>query len=143
MIRRDDNGAMVFSACRFIERCNGALEAETLVCVEGIALAFHWTMLPFEVETDWLTLTHMLQSREKDLSASAHLVREIRRLIDGDREISVRKIHHAQNQVSHSLANKAWSEVLNEFWLEGGCIVGNMVMNRHILIQNVKAIIMA
>ncbi|EEC84419.1 hypothetical protein OsI_31010 [Oryza sativa Indica Group] len=89
---------MVFSACRFIERCNGALEAETLVCVEGIALAFHWTMLPFEVETDWLTLTHMLQSREKDLSASAHLVREIRRLIDGDREISVRKIHHAQNQ---------------------------------------------
>lgn len=121
MIRRDDNGAMVFSACRFIERCNGALEAEILACVEGIALALHWTILPFEVETDWLTLTQMLQSREKDLSASAHLVREIRRLIDGDREISARKIHHAQNQVSHSLANKARSEVLNEFWPEGGC----------------------
>uniref|UniRef100_A0A0E0QQ71 RNase H type-1 domain-containing protein n=1 Tax=Oryza rufipogon TaxID=4529 RepID=A0A0E0QQ71_ORYRU len=83
---------------RFMERCNGALEAEILACVEGIALALHWTMLPFEVETDWLTLTQMLQSREKDLSASAHLVREIRRLIDGDREISARKIHHAQNQ---------------------------------------------
>uniref|UniRef100_A0A0D3H5R5 Uncharacterized protein n=1 Tax=Oryza barthii TaxID=65489 RepID=A0A0D3H5R5_9ORYZ len=41
----------------------------------------------------------VLQSREKDLSASAHLVMEIRRLIDGDREISVRKIHHAQNQL--------------------------------------------
>ncbi len=97
MIRRDDNGAMVFSACRFIERCNGALAAEILACVEGIALALHWTILPFEVETDWLTLTQMLQSREKYLSPSAHLVREIRRLIDGDREISVWnwKIHRA------------------------------------------------
>lgn len=36
---RDNNGQVIFSACRFYERCASALEAEALACVEGLCWA--------------------------------------------------------------------------------------------------------
>jgi hypothetical protein len=39
MILRDEEGAIIFTGCRFLQRCESPLEAEVVACNEGLALA--------------------------------------------------------------------------------------------------------
>jgi hypothetical protein len=63
----------------------------------------------------------MLESKEREMSEVAFLVKEATELLSGDREIQLRKIHRSQNSVSHLLANKGRCEGLSVFWLDDEC----------------------
>jgi hypothetical protein len=39
MILRDEEGAIIFTGCRFLQRCESPLEAEVVAWNEGLALA--------------------------------------------------------------------------------------------------------
>jgi hypothetical protein len=39
MVLRDDRGAIIFTACRFLGACSSMLEVELLACLEGCRLA--------------------------------------------------------------------------------------------------------
>uniref|UniRef100_A0A0D9ZW20 RNase H type-1 domain-containing protein n=1 Tax=Oryza glumipatula TaxID=40148 RepID=A0A0D9ZW20_9ORYZ len=66
------------------------------------------TSLPIVVETNCLTVLHLLDSKEKDCSMFASIIQEAKALVvSGDREIVIRKVSRSQNSVSHFLANKA------------------------------------
>lgn len=49
---------------------------------------------------------HLIQSKEKNLSELAFLVKEMSDLLTGNREFLLRKIHRNQNYTGHVLANK-------------------------------------
>lgn len=55
---------------------------------------------------------HLIQSKEKNLSELAFLVKEMSDLLTGNREFLLRKIHRDQNYIGHVLANKARCDVL-------------------------------
>ena len=46
MITRDENGGIVFTACRQLNHCRDALESELYAVMEGIKLALHWCSQP-------------------------------------------------------------------------------------------------
>lgn len=43
-VARDSNGAIVFLAWKFYERCGNAPEAEALACIEGLCWAIQWAL---------------------------------------------------------------------------------------------------
>uniref|UniRef100_A0A0E0GP00 RNase H type-1 domain-containing protein n=1 Tax=Oryza nivara TaxID=4536 RepID=A0A0E0GP00_ORYNI len=117
----DSAGKAIFVSCKPIERCSEALESELRVFVDGLSKAIQWTLLPIVVETDCLTILHLLDSKEKDRSMK-RIIQEAKALVaGGDREIVIRKVSRSQNSVSHLLANKARVESCSIFWLEGNC----------------------
>lgn len=121
MIMRDDGGNPITTACAFLNRCCTALEAELLAIKDGITFALQWTFRPIVLESDCLTAIQMINSKERCLSELAFVVREVRDLMNGDREILLRKIHRSQNHASHSLANKARAEPSSIIWLNPNC----------------------
>ncbi len=79
--------------------------------MDGLSKAIQWTSLPIVVETDCLTVLHLLDSKEKDRSMFASIIQEAKALVvGGGREIVIRKVSRSQNSVSHFLANKARME---------------------------------
>ncbi len=63
----------------------------------------------------------MLQADGEDKSDLAFLVREVKDLLAGIREIKIVKGHRDQNRVSHLLANKARCESISDFWPKNTC----------------------
>lgn len=120
-ILRNSSGEVIFSACGKLNCCGGTLEAELLACREGLAMTLQWTLLPIIVETDCLEMVQMIHAKEAVLSELAFLVREIKCLLTGSREIVVARIDRAQNSTSHFLANKGRRGSLTGFWLDDSC----------------------
>jgi ribonuclease HI len=52
MVLRDENGHVIFLACRYVPRCIEAVEAELWACHEGLELALERSQLPIIVESD-------------------------------------------------------------------------------------------
>lgn len=84
-------------------------------------MALQWTLLPIVVELDCLQALRFIQSKEVVLSELAFLVREVKLLMAGNRDIMFMKIHRDQNSVSHALANKGRREALTAFWPDDTC----------------------
>lgn len=95
VVLRNTSGQVIFSVCGFIERCTSPLESELLACKEGLNMALQWTLLPIIVETDCLTAVNMIQDARKEMSALAHVVKDIGILMFGDREIVLKKIQRS------------------------------------------------
>lgn len=72
----DSAGKAIFVSCKPIERCSEAPESEILAFVDGLSKAIQWTLLPIVVETDCLTILHLLDSKEKDRSMFASIIQE-------------------------------------------------------------------
>ncbi|EEC68693.1 hypothetical protein OsI_37162 [Oryza sativa Indica Group] len=68
MILRDNSGSTVFAACKSLDSCKNALEAEIRACMEGLILALQWTMRPILIETDCVSLVNLLKEGNRDLS---------------------------------------------------------------------------
>lgn len=121
LVMRDCTGRAFFASSRHLERCNSALEAELQACREGLILGLQYTLLPIVLETDCLEAMLLIQSTEKVMSTEAFIVREIKDLVQGNREIKLNKAQRSQNRISHWLANKARCEHISEIWLENNC----------------------
>jgi hypothetical protein len=52
MVLRDHDGTAIFTACRALEQCNDATEAELIALEEGLKLALLWSDVRFTAETD-------------------------------------------------------------------------------------------
>jgi ribonuclease HI len=52
IVLRDHAGEVIFTACRNLDTCMDAPEAELAAIEEGIKLALHWSALKIIVETD-------------------------------------------------------------------------------------------
>ena len=54
-------------------------------------MALQWTLLPIIVETDCLEMVQLIHSDEKAMSDLAFLIREVKLLLKGNREIVIKK----------------------------------------------------
>jgi hypothetical protein len=52
MIFRDDEGRIIFSACCYMPRCAEAVEAELIMCREGLEIALERSDRPIIIESD-------------------------------------------------------------------------------------------
>ena len=116
MVLRDQEGAIIFSACRSLWSCPDPLHAELAGCMEGIALALQWTELSFIVECDSLQAVQLINASGQDQSQYAMVVSEVKHLMS-ERECHVIHISREQNNVSHTLANFGRTEDRTVVWL--------------------------
>ena len=103
MVLRDHRGHVIYTACRSLEHCSDATEAELRAFEEGVQLALHWSTLPFTVETDCVDVLLLLKEKNPNTSTHAFRVNAIRELLK-EREIKCAKISRDINIVSHELA---------------------------------------
>uniref|UniRef100_A0ACD6A976 Uncharacterized protein n=1 Tax=Avena sativa TaxID=4498 RepID=A0ACD6A976_AVESA len=120
MILRDEVGRIIFSSCRQLFNSGDPLEAETRACAEGLRLALEWSDKPVLLELDSSVLIDAIGGRSQDRSCLAFLIKEIKDLIQGRRNISIVKVDREQNRASHSLANFARTDAKIAGWLGSG-----------------------
>lgn len=96
---RDEDGAIIFSACHELRICDNALQVELEACREGIQLALQWTTKPIIVELDCTDAVKMIQDPACDRSRYMPFIGETESLISEDREIAMRR---TQNRTSHA-----------------------------------------
>jgi ribonuclease HI len=116
MILRDEEGAVVFAACRYMPSCTSALEAELAACDEGMRLALCWANKPFDLETDCLTAANEIREPGQSGSILVHLVRSIHEAVS-ERKVDVRHIDRSQNGASHTLAKIGRESKRTQLWL--------------------------
>jgi ribonuclease HI len=51
-VLRNHHGEATAAACRAVQHCRDATEAELRAIEEGVQVALHWTTLPFTIETN-------------------------------------------------------------------------------------------
>jgi ribonuclease HI len=103
MVLRDHNGGVIAAACRYLDRCGDATEAELQAIEEGMRLAMHWTTLPITLETDCSEAIELIKDKNQNISVYAFTISAIRELLQ-ERDICVTKISRDANMVSHELA---------------------------------------
>jgi hypothetical protein len=81
MILRDENGDVIISACRHLQHCIDATEAELTAIEEGLRLALHWFQGRFVVETDSAEAVHLIKQSTPNTSAYAFQISAIRELL--------------------------------------------------------------
>jgi hypothetical protein len=116
MILRDHNGETVFTACRPLDQCVGALQAELLAIEEGVKLAMTLSNLNIVVETDCADAVGLITGKQPNISAYAFVVTAINRLFR-EKEVSLVKIHRGCNSISHDLAKLGRTKRRTGFWL--------------------------
>jgi hypothetical protein len=71
------------------------------------------------MESDYLEAVNLINSSREERSATTHLLKEIKILIE-DKEFMVEHIKREQNSVSHAVANLGRTEAIANFWLSTG-----------------------
>ena len=104
MVLRDQEGAIIFSACRSLWSCPDPLHAELVGCMEVVALALQWTELTFIVQSDSLQAVQLINASSQDRSQYAIVVSEVKRFMS-ERECRFVHVPREQNNASHVLAN--------------------------------------
>jgi hypothetical protein len=116
MVLRDHVGDLIFTACRHLDTCMDALEAELAAIEEGIKLALHWSALKIIVETDCADAVELIGGKKANLSAYAFRITIIRELLR-ERDIVLVKINRSCNSVGHELAKIGRTQARTELWL--------------------------
>jgi ribonuclease HI len=71
---RDHKGDMILSACKAIDHCRDATEAELMAIEEGLKLSLTWTTKQFSVETDCAVLKSSVSCSVKEARFSSRSV---------------------------------------------------------------------
>jgi hypothetical protein len=116
MILREHNGETVFTACRSLDQCDGALQAELLAIEEGVKLAMNWSTLNIVVETDCADAVGLIIGKQPNISTYAFIVMAIKRLLR-ERDVTLVKIPRGCNSISHDLAQLGRTQCRTGFWL--------------------------
>jgi ribonuclease HI len=124
MILHDDQGQIIFSACRLLEGCDSPLEAELKACVEGLYLAMQWTdrpiLQPILQECDCLEAVQMINDDVVNRSKMAGLVNEVKSYCRSSRVRKVTHISREINCVSHNLAQLSRALSCSKIWIRSG-----------------------
>jgi ribonuclease HI len=118
MVLRDHDGAAIFTACRALEQCNDATEAELIAIEEGLKLALLWSSVRFTAETDCAEAAELIKEGTPNKSIYAFRINSIRELLK-ERGTRVAQISRDVNQVSHELAKLGRIQHRAELWLRG------------------------
>jgi hypothetical protein len=96
MIMRRSDGSVVFAACRQLNGCADALEAEIAAMEEGLALGLAWEPGPFILESD--SADALMLAKEGTLNLSRHPMR-IKLIRDRirEREVGLQKVSRDAN----------------------------------------------
>jgi hypothetical protein len=74
MILRDDQGGVIMAACRTLEGCLDATEAELATIEEGLKLAIQWYPSKFSLETDSTDAAELIKQNTPNASAYAFVL---------------------------------------------------------------------
>jgi ribonuclease HI len=116
MVLRDHKGEVIFVACRDLQQCRDATEAELMAIEEGLHLSLHWTAMQFTLETDCAEAVELIKEKTPNTSAYAFRISVIRDLLR-ERGTVIVKINRAVNTVSHDLAKIGRVEHRTAVWL--------------------------
>jgi ribonuclease HI len=116
MVMRDSNGVVIFAACRKIQQCQDATEAEIQAIEDGLQLALQWSQVPFSVESDCSEAIQMIKQSSPNISAHAFRINVIRELLR-ERDSRLIKINREANTASHELARLGRVQGRTEMWL--------------------------
>jgi hypothetical protein len=103
MLMRDHQGDVIMVACRTLQDCRDATEAELCAVEDGVKLALQWTQLPVTVETDCSEVLELLNEGTPNSSVHAFRISATRELLR-ERNFSIVKISRDVNIASHELA---------------------------------------
>ncbi|KAK1669486.1 hypothetical protein QYE76_057645 [Lolium multiflorum] len=81
MVLRDQQGEVIFTACRQLQTCRDATEAEIMAIEEGVILALQWTDLRLIVESDCSLAVELITGTNPHRSAYAFRINVIRELL--------------------------------------------------------------
>jgi hypothetical protein len=95
MALRDDQGIVIFTACRFMNNCSGPLEAEILACLEGLELALIRCQLRIIVEIDCSQLVVAAKASSQDRPPLVHLISDLRVLFSHERVSDIVKVERS------------------------------------------------
>jgi ribonuclease HI len=115
-ILRDQQGAVIFTACRQLQKCRDATEAEIMAIEEGVTLALQWTDLRLIVESDCSTVVELITGTKPNRSAYTFRINVIRELLR-ERGSRLAKISRDANMVSHGLAQLGKVHGRTQVWL--------------------------
>jgi hypothetical protein len=93
---RDDEGSILFTACRFLQSCASPLEVELYACREGLTRALDLTKKPIWLECDSLEATSMIKDVSLNRSQNASLINEIKSLCARERECRITHVRRAE-----------------------------------------------
>ncbi|CAL5428867.1 unnamed protein product [Camellia sinensis] len=103
-IIRDNHGNWVSGFCRFLDKTN-SLTTELWTLRDGLKLALDMGLTPIEVESDALTLVHMVLNNCNDQHHLSNIVHDCKFLLDSLRLPTVKHIFREANQSVDALAN--------------------------------------
>jgi ribonuclease HI len=116
MLLRNQRGEVLFAACRQVQHCQDATEAEIMAIEEGVKLALNWTSQEFIVESDCSVAIELIDNATKDRSAYAFSINIVRELLR-ERNSKLIKISREANVASHELAQLAKVKGVSNLWL--------------------------
>jgi ribonuclease HI len=116
MVLRDHQGEVIFTACRNLEYCRDATEAELVAIEEGLKLSLHWTDLRLVIETDSAEAIALINDSTPNTSVHAFRINEIREFLR-ERESRFIKVSRDLNVVAHELARISRTQGKTDFWL--------------------------
>lgn len=117
VIIRDCRGLVLMSACKRLQRCNSAVHAEAMACVEGLRLATNWVHMPMIYEFDNSEVVANLVKKTQLRSAWAGTIREALRWMECLQQVQVHKIKRESNGVAHKLPRLVVSSGICGEWL--------------------------
>jgi ribonuclease HI len=115
MILRDQQGAVIFAACRHLTHCHDAAEAEIMAIQEGVRLALQWSNTRFTVESDCSFAVDLINGAGPNISVHAFRINDVRELLR-ERNSKLVKISRFANCASHELAKLARLQGTTRYW---------------------------
>jgi ribonuclease HI len=131
VIVRDHHGAFVSGACHFFPHTADAECAELLACRRGVQLAQEMLIPKVILEVDSTGVAAKLLQSECDRSLNALLVEEIKELMNGFEEISVRSVRRTANEAAHILAKEGCVNKRCKTWfgVNPDCVKDQLVLD--------------
>jgi ribonuclease HI len=118
VIIRDHHGGFVSGANHFFPHVSDAEGAELLACRRGLVLAQASQVRKLVLETDSTGVAAKLRRDDQDRSSYGALIEEIKFLLSGFEDASVRAVRRSANEAAHLLAKLGCENKVCNEWFE-------------------------
>jgi ribonuclease HI len=117
VVLRDHHGDFQAGASHFFTHVVDAEGAELLACRKGLILAKDHQVQRVVLETDSLGVAMKLRQKDRGRSIYGPIIQEIKELLQGFVDVSIRTVRKTVNGVAHALAKEGCINKVNRFWL--------------------------